>query len=321
MAQASATAPSRWTAADLPDLSGRLVVVTGANSGLGLQTARGLAQAGARVVMACRDLRRAQAAAETLRDESPAGALEVAALDLASLASVRDFAKGFAEREGCLDVLVNNAGVMAIPRRSTADGFEMQLGTNHLGHFALTGLLLGKLLAATAPRVVSVSSTAHRPGRIRFDDLQSERSYGKWRAYAQSKLANLLFSYELQRRAEAAGARLCAVACHPGYAATNLQFVGPRMEGASLMERVMALGNRLLSQSAAMGALPALYAAAAPDVAAGDYIGPDGFMENRGHPAKVRSSARSHDEASARRLWEESERLTGVVYDWGRRLP
>jgi hypothetical protein len=204
---------------------------------------------------------------------------------------------------------------MALPYRKTADGFEMQFGTNHLGHFALTGLLLDRLLATPGARVVTVSSGAHRMGNIRFDDLQWERGYGKWRAYGQSKLANLLFTYELQRRLDAQSAPLIAVACHPGYAATNLQFAGPRMEGASFMESLSALSNDYFAQNAAMGALPTLYAATAADVRGGDYIGPDGFAELWGHPRKVQSNRRAHDRDLARRLWEISESLTGVRYE------
>jgi len=191
----------------------------------------------------------------------------------------------------------------------------MQLGTNHLGHFALTGLLLERLLASGGARVVNVSSTAHRMGKMRFDDLQWERGYRKWAAYGQSKLANLLFTYELQRRLAAINADLITVACHPGYAATNLQAAGPRLQGSSLLESLAALSNRLFAQSAAMGALPTLYAATAADVNGGDYIGPDGLAETWGYPKKVRSSARSHDTGAAARLWDISEALTGVKYD------
>ncbi|MGH7819102.1 MAG: oxidoreductase, partial [Candidatus Binatia bacterium] len=247
--------------------------------------------------------------------EHPGAAVEVAALDLASLASVRAFAEAFASRHARLDVLCNNAGVMALPRSKTADGFEMQLGTNHLGHFALTGLLLQRLASTPRARVVTQSSTAHRMGRIDFDDLHAERSYGKWAAYGQSKLANLLFAYELARRLERSGKDVISVACHPGYAATELQFAGPRMEGSSLMERVMGLGNRLLAQSAAMGALPMLFAATAPELRGGDYVGPDGFGEAWGHPKKVGSNARSRDVEAAKRLWAVSGELTGVRYD------
>jgi NAD(P)-dependent dehydrogenase (short-subunit alcohol dehydrogenase family) len=301
-----------WTANDLPDLAGRTAVVTGANSGIGLEAARELARKGARVVLACRDPGRASTALDEIRRDQPGASVEVQPLDLANLASVNQFAKSCLAENESLDLLVNNAGVMAIPRRETADGFEMQLGTNHLGHFALTGLLLQRLRPSS--RVVNVSSTAHRMGRMRFDDLMGERRYGKWRAYAQSKLANLLFTYELQRRLEAQQAGPIAAACHPGYAATNLQFVAARMEESSWKERVMRTGNRLMSQDASMGALPTLYAAGATQVRGGEYIGPDGFAENKGYPKLARSSRRSHDRAAARRLWEISEELTGVRY-------
>ena len=303
-----------WTADDIPALGGKTVVVTGGNSGIGFEAARQMARKGAHVILACRDTGRAADALEQIRTLHPSASVEAMQLDLASLESVHRFARDFAAKSVPLDVLCNNAGVMAIPRRTTAEGFEMQIGTNHLGHFALTGLLLEPLLAAPAARVVNVSSTAHKPGRIDFDDLQGEKSYRKWMAYAQSKLANLLFTYELQRRLEAAGARAVSVACHPGYSATNLQAVGPQMSGSRIAARLMDLGNRFFSQPAAMGALPTLYAATSPDARGGDYIGPDGFMENYGHPRKTRSTARSHDRAVATRLWEVSEQLTSVRY-------
>lgn len=303
-----------WTADDIPALGGKTVVVTGGNSGIGFEAARQMARKGAHVILACRDTGRAADALQQIRTLHPSASVEAMQLDLASLESVHRFARDFAAKSVPLDVLCNNAGVMAIPRRTTAEGFEMQIGTNHLGHFALTGLLLEPLLAAPAARVVNVSSTAHKPGRIDFDDLQGEKSYRKWMAYAQSKLANLLFTYELQRRLEAAGARAVSVACHPGYSATNLQAVGPQMSGSRIAARLMDLGNRFFSQPAAMGALPTLYAATSPDARGGDYIGPDGFMENYGHPRKTRSTARSHDRAVASRLWEVSEQLTSVRY-------
>ena len=303
-----------WTADDIPALGGKTVVVTGGNSGIGFEAARQMARKGAHVILACRDTGRAADALQQIRTLHPSASVEAMQLDLASLESVHRFARDFAAKSVPLDVLCNNAGVMAIPRRTTAEGFEMQIGTNHLGHFALTGLLLEPLLAAPAARVVNVSSTAHKPGRIDFDDLQGEKSYRKWMAYAQSKLANLLFTYELQRRLDAAGARAISVACHPGYSATNLQAVGPQMSGSRIAARLMDLGNRFFSQPAAMGALPTLYAATSPDARGGDYIGPDGFMENYGHPRKTRSTARSHDRAVATRLWEVSEQLTSVRY-------
>jgi NAD(P)-dependent dehydrogenase (short-subunit alcohol dehydrogenase family) len=300
-----------WTVRDVPDQTGRTVIVTGANSGIGFEAAKALAAAGAETVLACRDAAKGEDAAVRIRAASAGARVEVRPLDLASLASVRDFAKGFGDAHERLDLLVNNAGVMAIPRRSTVDGFEMQLGTNHLGHFALTGLLFERILETPGSRVVNVSSTAHRMGRIDFDDLQGERRYSRWGAYGQSKLANLLFTLELARRQ---GGRALAVACHPGWAATNLQVAGPRMDGSRWMEAVAGGLNRLFGQDAAAGALPTLYAATAPEVESGDYIGPDGLGEAWGHPKKVGSSARARNAADARRLWEVSEALTGVHY-------
>ncbi len=307
-----------WSADDIPDLTGRRALVTGANSGLGFRTALELARHGADVVVAARDERRGEDAVARMRAEAPDAQVTLEQLDLADLKSVRAFTERVRGRQPSLDILVNNAGVMAIPHRRTADGFEMQIGTNHLGHFALTGLLLPLLLAAAHPRVVTVSSTAHRSGRIDFDDLDSERRYGKWQAYSQSTLANLLFMRELQRRADAAAAGLTSVAAHPGYTATNLQQVGPRMSGNRVMGALMALGNRVIGQSEAMGALPSLYAATAPDVQGGDYYGPDRLFETRGHPTRVGMSAAGRDDAAAGRLWEVSEQRTGVVYDFGR---
>jgi NAD(P)-dependent dehydrogenase (short-subunit alcohol dehydrogenase family) len=302
---------TRWAASDIPALDGRTAVVTGANSGLGFHTALELARHGAHVVLACRDASRGQAALERIRSVAPEAAVELDELDLADLASVRKFAGA---RGQTLDVLVNNAGVMAIPRRETADGFEMQLGTNHLGHFALTALLMPALLARPGARVVTVSSTVHRSGSIHFDDLMLERGYRPWKAYSQSKLANLLFAYELDRRARAAGRELASVAAHPGYAATNLQSVGPRERGSRLGVAVMRAANAVLAQSDAMGALPSLYAATAPAVEGGQYFGPGGIAQQRGYPKLVESNRASHDLDVARRLWEVSEELTGVRF-------
>src|SRR6266849_5242351 len=303
-----------WTSDDIPDLSGKTIVVTGGNSGIGYEAALEFARKCAKVILACRDLGKARTAAAEIVASSPTADVEVMALDLSNLASIRGFADAFHMRHQALDVLCNNAGVMAIPYRLTADGFEMQFGTNHLGHFALTGLLLDRLLATKGSRVVNVSSTGHRFGKIRFDDLQWKNGYRKWRAYGQSKLASLLFTFELQRKADAAGKKLLSVACHPGYAATNLQAVGPKMSGSSMMEYLSEVGNKLLAQTAAMGALPTEYAAVAPDVHSGDYIGPGGFAEQWGHPIKVGCSAAARDAASAKRLWEVSEQLTDVHY-------
>ena len=287
-----------WTAQDIPDQSGRTVVVTGANSGIGLAAARELSRAGAHVVLAVRDTDKGRVAAAGMT-----GNTEVRALDLADLASVRAFA---AELEGPVDVLINNAGVMALPERRTKDGFEMQLGTNHLGHFALTGLLLDKI----TDRVVTVASGAHRTGRIDANDLNWEtRHYQRWAAYAQSKLANLLFTFELQRRLEKAGSSVRALAAHPGYTSTDLQ-----SHTGTYQDRIMWLGNLLVGQSAEMGALPTLYAATVADAPGGSYWGPDKFFNMRGYPVPSGSTAASKDEAVAATLWELSEKLTSVSF-------
>jgi NAD(P)-dependent dehydrogenase (short-subunit alcohol dehydrogenase family) len=282
---------------DAPDQRGRSYIVTGANSGLGAATARALAEHGASVVLACRNLDKGAAAAATMPGE-----VSVRRLDLADLASVR----AFAAATGPFDVLVNNAGVMAIPLSRTADGFESQIGTNFLGHFALTL----QLLPVITDRVVTVSSNAHRWGRINVDDLNwQRRRYRRWLAYGQSKLADLMFTYELQRRLHAAGSSLRSVAAHPGYAATELQ-----SSTGSRADRVMSLGNRLLAQSAERGALATLYAATMPDVRGGEYWGPDGLAELVGHPTRVGSSRSSKDGRTAVRLWARAEELTGVTF-------
>ncbi len=288
----------KWTAADLSSLAGRTFVVTGANSGIGLAAARALAAAGARAVLAVRDPARGEQAARTIPGET-----EVRRLDLADLGSVRAFAEAW---DGDLDVLVNNAGVMAVPYQRTPEGFELQFATNHLGHFALTNLLLPRV----RDRVVTVSSTAHRMGRIDLDDLNWERRrYQRWGAYGQSKLANLLFTLELERRLRAAGSGVRAVAAHPGYAATNLQ----QRTQNRVQDGVMALLNRVVAQSDEMGALPTLFAAT-QDIPGASYVGPDGFQEHRGHPTFVGRTAAASDPEMARRLWTRSEALTGVAF-------
>ncbi|MFI0812723.1 oxidoreductase [Streptomyces echinatus] len=293
-----------WNATHLPDLTGRTAVVTGANSGIGLAAARALAGAGAHVVFAVRDLARGGAAAARV-----SGSTEVRRLDLADLDSVREFAAGW---DRPLDLLINNAGVMMLPERRTAQGFEMQFGTNHLGHFALTNLLLPYV----TDRVVTVSSGAHRMGDkvIHFDDVNLRRNYGPTRAYAQSKLANLLFTLELQRRLTEAGSGVRALAAHPGYAATNLQ----SHTANPLARALMAVGNRFLAQDDKAGALPTLYAAT-QDLPGAAYVGPDGPAEMRGAPTLVGRSAAASDPAAARRLWTLSEELTGV--EWGIAAP
>jgi NAD(P)-dependent dehydrogenase (short-subunit alcohol dehydrogenase family) len=300
----------RWTAADIPDQRGRVAVVTGANSGLGLATARELARAGARVVLATRSTQKGEDAASRIASTVPGAELDPAVLDLADLDSVRAFAAAAPAR---VDLLINNAGVMAAPRRVTKQGFESQLATNHLGHFALTGLLLGRLLSAPAPRVVTVSSTLHRRGTMNFDDLQGERKYSPWGAYGQSKLANLMFCFELQRRATEAGTALLSMAAHPGYAATNLQFAATDR----FYEKAIGwIGNRVFAQSADMGALPTLYAATVPDLPGGTFVGPGGRSEQRGYPKVVTAAGKAYDEQAWRRLWDISEELTGVQYEF-----
>ena len=306
--------PGPWTADDLPNLSGKTIIVTGANSGIGYEAALQFARREARVVLACRSMEKAGAAAAAILAMHAHATVEGVQLDLASLASVRSFADTCHRQHKQLHVLCNNAGVMALPYRRTTDGFEMQFGTNHLGHFALTGLLLDLLVSTAGARVVTVSSGAHNIGWIRFDDLQGERGYQKWLAYGQSKLANLLFAFELQRRCDHAGAKLVSVGCTPGYAATNLQSAGPRMQGSAARESMWAWSNRLFAVSAAQGALPTLYAATALEVRSGDYIGPKLLGRGRGYPAIVRCSSRARDPQIASRLWEISERLTGVHY-------
>ncbi|WP_435551273.1 oxidoreductase [Natrinema sp. CGMCC1.2065] len=303
-----------WTAEDIPDQSGRTIVITGANSGIGLEATRELARNGATVIMACRSTERGADAADDIRGEIPGADLRVEACDLGDLASVRDFA---GRLEESIDVLINNAGVMAIPRSETDDGFETQFGVNHLGHFALTGLLLENLGLETEPdsRVVTVSSGVHENGKIDFDDLQHETSYDKWDAYAQSKLANVLFAYELERRLLTADANAASMAVHPGYANTQLQLRGPEQSGSRLRKAAMRVLNTVAAQSAAMGALPTLYAATAPEAEGGAYYGPGGLMNMRGTPERQASSDRSYDEDTARRLWRVSSELTGVTYD------
>jgi NAD(P)-dependent dehydrogenase (short-subunit alcohol dehydrogenase family) len=297
---------ARWTFDDIPDPSGRVAVVTGANTGIGLETARMLAQKGARVVLACRTREKGEAAALRIAAERPRGSATFAPLDLSDLDSVAAFANTFTAAERRLDLLVNNAGVMVPPLGRTKQGFELQFGTNHLGHFALTGLLLDRMLAVPGSRVVTVSSNGHKLGRMDFGNLQWEHGYSRVGSYGRSKLANLLFTYELQRKLAAAGAATEALAAHPGSSRTELTRNLPAW---------MRLGAVFWPmQGSVMGAVPMLRAATDPDARGGEYYGPAGFGENAGPAKRVRSSARSYDEEVARRLWEESERLTGVSY-------
>jgi NAD(P)-dependent dehydrogenase (short-subunit alcohol dehydrogenase family) len=307
----------KWTSADIGDLKGKRIVITGASSGLGLHSARALAAAGAEVIMACRNPQKGAHAREGVLGGAPAASVEVATLDLASLASVRRFAAEQAEAGARIDVLLNNAGVMAVPFARTEDGFEMQIGTNHFGHFALTAQLAPVL--ADDARVVTVSSQAHRwtPG-IDLEDINwQRRRYRRWQAYGDSKLANLLFHFGLAQRAEISGRGWTVAAAHPGYAATHLQLVAAEQKQSKLEASVMGLANKLFAQSAAMGALPILYAATALDVRSGDFFGPDGFQQMRGYPTRVPCRRAARDEALADRLWTLSEELTGCSFALG----
>ena len=306
-------ATKRWTAHDIPDLQGTSVLITGGNSGIGLEAARLMAGRGASVALGCRSIEKGERAADDIRSTHRGAAVEVLELDLADLESVAAAAEEAQRRWPHLDLLINNAGVMALPYRQTVDGFEMQFGTNHLGHFALTGRLLPLLLAADEPRVVTVSSFMHRVGRLNLADLDAANGYDKWAVYSMSKLANLLFTFELQRRAERAGTALTATAAHPGYTRTNLQTAGPRMSGANLAAQGWKAVN-LVAQSAEMGALPTVYAAVGEKVRGGDYIGPRGLTEIRGYPTKVKATRAARDPVVAAKLWDVSESMTGVTF-------
>ncbi|MGW6332591.1 SDR family NAD(P)-dependent oxidoreductase [Nocardia rhamnosiphila] len=297
----------KWSTTDIPDQTGRTAIVTGANSGLGFETAAALAAEGARVVLAVRNLDKGKAAVDRIGAAIPGAHLELQQLDLGSLAGVRTAAAELKDAYPRIDLLINNAGVMYPPKEKTSDGFELQFGTNHLGHFALTGLLLDRLTAVPGSRVVTVSSIGHRiRAAIHFDDLNWDNGYSRVGAYGQSKLANLLFTYELQRRLTATGQNTLAVAAHPGGANTEL--------GRHLPTVLRVPGMKLLSQSAQMGALATLRAATDPEVRGGEYYGPSGPGGIQGHPVRVESSKQSHDTDLARRLWQVSEELTGVTY-------
>ncbi|MCW6009105.1 SDR family NAD(P)-dependent oxidoreductase [Micromonospora sp. CPCC 205371] len=299
----------KWTELDVPQQRDRVAVVTGANTGLGFETARVLAERGASVVLAVRDIEKGKQAAARIAAQAPGADLAIQRLDLTSLDAIRAAAAELHSRYPKIDLLINNAGVMTPPKRTTRDGFELQFGVNHLGHFALTGLLLDRMLPVPGSRVVTVSSVAHRVrAGIRFEDLQWERSYDRVAAYGQSKLANLLFTYELQRRLAPLGSTV-AVAAHPGVAATELVRNLP-----APVRVVLPAIMPLFFQAPARGALPTLRAATDPAVLGGQYYGPDGWRENRGYPRLVTSSDQSHDQAVQRRLWDVSEQLTGVTY-------
>jgi NAD(P)-dependent dehydrogenase (short-subunit alcohol dehydrogenase family) len=293
-----------WTAKDIPDQTGKTAIVTGANVGLGLETARELAAKGATVILACRNLEKANVAKADIEKSNPNAKLEVIQLDLADLASIRQFASSFSNKFEHLHILVNNAGVMGPPLTKTKDGFEVQFGANHLGHFALTGLLLEKLTQTPGARVVCVASAVERGANIDFENLNAEKSYAPMAAYGQSKLSNLLFCYELGRRLKQAGVNALAAAAHPGWTASNLQQNAPQFRYL----------NPIFSQTPTWGALPSLYAATSGDVQNGEYFGPKGFLEMKGSPKRVQSTARSHDLELAKKLWDVSESLTGVAF-------
>jgi NAD(P)-dependent dehydrogenase (short-subunit alcohol dehydrogenase family) len=306
-------AAGKWTAKQIPSQAGKTALITGANSGIGYQAALELARHGAHVLLGCRNEAKGRAALERLLHEAPGASAEVVQLDMASLASIRAFAAAFIGRRIALDLLINNAGVMALPKRElTEDGFERQFGTNHLGHFALTGLLLPALLAAPAPRVVTVASLAHRTGKIEFDNLQREHGYEGWDAYNASKLANILFAKELDRRARAAQSRLLSLAVHPGVSTTSIFENGPGTGNLkAIMVKVLA---PVMMQNDVAGALPTLYAATSADAHGGEYIGPDGFQELKGSPVVVQPRPQALDVVVGERLWKVSEELTGVHY-------
>ncbi len=320
MSTSQSRSPKSWTSRDIPDQQGRVAVITGANSGLGLESAKALARSGALVVMACRDPERGESARKIVQDEATAEAPRLQSLDLSDLESIRRSADELLESLDRIDVLMNNAGVMALPERRTAEGHEMQFGTNHLGHFALTARLLPLLTTSAGARVVTTSSQMHRTGKMHWDDLDWTSGYRRWPAYGQSKLANLLFAMELDRRASAAGVGLQSMAAHPGYASTGLQQTGPKMSGRNLTARIVNLGNVLIAQSADMGALPQLFAATSPSAMSGRYYGPGGFGEFRGSPKEVKPMAAALSREEGHRLWNISENMTGVRFEWPGRV-
>ncbi|MHA2099948.1 MAG: oxidoreductase [Candidatus Kariarchaeaceae archaeon] len=308
----------KWSADDIPDISGKIAIVTGANSGIGYHTVKELANKGATVVMACRDLKKGADAIKKIVTEFPDSNIRLMHLDLSSIDNIKKFSDKFKQDNQNLDLLINNAGLMFAPYDKTENGFELHFGINHLGHFALTSWVLDLLLKTENSRIVNVSSALHKSGKINFDDLQGEKKYRRIRAYSQSKLANLLFTYELQRKLESTNSSTISVGCHPGYAATNLQSTGMGMRRGILpffMKPMLKFSNIIMAQSAQMGALPTLFAALSDEVKGGDYVGPSKFGEQRGHPKITTSSKRSHEKDIAKQLWDTSESLTGATFN------
>lgn len=304
----------KWVNSNIKELTEKNILITGANSGLGLETSKFLSRKGANIIMACRNTEKGEKAKKQILEKYPEAKLEVRKLNLASLQSIKDFSKAFLKDYNELHVLCNNAGVMALPESRTEDNLEMQFGTNHIGHFALTALLFPLLKNTKNSRIVNISSELHKYGKMNFSDLQAEKKYSKWKAYNQSKLANMLFTYELQRKIEANNIAMLSLAAHPGYASTNLQTAGAIMSNARIKEKLSSFGNLLFAQSQEMGALPSILAIAGEEVSNGDFYGPGGFMNMRGFPKKVPSSKRSHNKDDAKRLWEISEKLSGIDF-------
>lgn len=303
-----------WSYSDIPDQDGKIAIVTGANSGLGYFTAKGLAEKGCKVIMACRNTEKGERARSSLMKTTPGADLHVMQLDLAELASVRNFASEFASQYEKLDLLINNAGLMAIPRRETADGFEMQFGVNHLGHFALTGLLFGLLKSTGGSRIVTVSSMAHNMGNIRFDDINWEKGYNKWKAYGMSKLANIHFTLEMADRVLARGIEMKVLMAHPGYADSKLIEKGPEMNGSNFLVKAGRLLNKMVAQSTEMGALPTLYAATAPEAVHRAYYGPRRMGGMRGYPERTFPNKKKLSKDVQQELWRLSESMTGVSF-------
>ena len=304
----------KWTSDNIEHLDGKIIIVTGANSGLGYYTTLELAKKGATVVMACRNVLKAESAANSIKAEVKNAQLDIRKLDLADLESVNSFAANFMKDYTKLDVLINNAGLMAIPESRTKQGFEMQFGTNHLGHFALTLQLAEVFTQTKNSRIVTISSLVHKMGEINFTDLNWNSSYKKWAAYGQSKLANLMFAIELNRRLKDKGHPTISLAAHPGYADTNLQTKGAVIEGSGFKKAIYSFANVLLAQPAAMGALPGLYAATAPDAKGGKYYGPEKLGGLWGYPREEKINETKVDPEVARKLWDVSEKMTGIKF-------